>query len=153
MRLTENQLKRIIRDVILEASKFTCNYSSLGFISTDGNFIDLEALGYQSHGDYAVKVLNQNKNYIPPGWIKVSNANNFKIMARSWEDASEEQIFGMIDVWDACKDNAVWIRNEIENEQVYFLTMSDMEIMTIPEFISSYGNDQHMTTLFLYLLG
>jgi len=153
MRLTENQLKRIIRNVILEASNFTCNYTSLGFIDTEGNFIDLEALGYQDHAEYVVKVLNQNYKHIPHGWIKVSNANNFKIMARSWEDASEEQIFGMIDVWNTCKDDATWIRNKIERKEVYFQTMGDMEIMTIPEFISRYGNDRHMNTLFLYLLG
>jgi len=153
MRLTENQLKRIIRKTILEANRFTCNGHSLGFIDTEGNFIDLEALGYEDHGEYAAKVLKQRPNHIPFGWIKVSNSNNFKIMKRSWEEATDEQIFGMIYAWDACKNDAYWIRTRIDKSVVYFMTSDDMEIMTIPEFISKYGNDQHMNTLFLNLLG
>jgi len=153
MRLTENQLKRIIRKTILEANRFTCNGHSLGFIDTEGNFIDLEKLGYEDHGEYAVKVLKQRPNHIPFGWIKVSNANNFKIMEKSWEEVTDEQISGMINAWDACKDNAYWIRSRKEKSEVYFMTMNDMEIMTIPEFITKYGNDQHLNALFLILLG
>ena len=42
MRLTENQLKKIIRKTILEVSNARCNYISLGFVDSEGNFHDIE---------------------------------------------------------------------------------------------------------------
>ena len=93
MKLTEKKLKQVIVEVLtehfpkdmnstlLEISDFQCNKHSLGWISPEGKFTDVD---FVTHGMW-MREYQKNVNGIeeypwgktPDGWIKVSNAQEF----------------------------------------------------------------------------
>jgi hypothetical protein len=153
MRLTENQLKSIIRDVIYESSfksseedyQYTCNFTSNGFIDTEGNWIKIPDRLH--HDDYIgfVKrrdILDGKDITHYDSWIKVSNSRYIKIRDYS---ILRKQIPGLIDMWLTCAKYSPWIFESYSGGTEKFTEIStDDEILidqTIEDFLIKYAPD------------
>lgn len=171
MKLTKETLKRIIKEelikesvrrIILEVDGFQCNSHSLGFVDDLGNWIDTEGV---EHSDYLRANVydmedNRSGGYpMPDGWIKVSNASQIFFGGNSWDDVTPQQIRGLIEMWSACSKYSRWIQKETESFEVIFgligpnRRMSNLEEMTIPDFLERYGGRNAVDNFYGMLLG
>ena len=168
MRKSMKDLREAIRAIILEVNDFQCNNHSLGWISPDGEFIDLQNHG--THDDWMAGYIIRNKlqdkiplDSSPPGWIKISNANQIFFGGKSWDNATKEQIDGLIEMWNSCSKYSRWIQNEPESHKVLFGMFDcagmegnhDLPVawMTIPEFLGLYGGRKSIDNFYGMLLG
>ena len=154
-----NEVKRLIRKLILEVSSFGCNNHSLGYINDKGEFIDLTETN-QDHLEYLGSIFGMDApDDCPENWIKVGNANNVFMCGDYWNSATEAQIDGLIDMWASCKEYSNWIEDEIETAEVTFGVqgpdgdMWEMNVMTVVEFLEMYGYRGQIDRLFNELLG
>ena len=162
----EDVLRESIRAIILEANDYQCNKHSLGWISPDGKFIDLENHG--THDDWMAGHIMKNKmqdkvplDSSPPGWIKVSNANELWFFEKDWSEMTFAQFEGLVEMWSSCKRHSNWLQNDVEGFYVTF-GLSDpdpfgysehMEEHTIPEFIDKYVGRKGEDLFYGMLLG
>ena len=162
----EELMRENIRTIILEANDFQCNKHSLGWISPDGKFIDLE--NYGTHDDWMIGHILKNKmqdkiplDSSPPGWIKVSTANELWLTGKDWSEITFAQFEGMVEMWSACKRYSNWLRNDAENFYVTFGTRNPtssfgfehMDQYTIPQFIDKYVGRRGEDLFYGMLLG
>ena len=158
----ESILRESIRTILLEVNDFQCNAHSLGWISPDGEFIDLENHG--NHDDWMIKHIMKNKlqdkiplDSSPPRWIKVSRADQLFFNAASWKEVTEEQINALIEMWDACSKYSRWVQNESETHKVLFGRVDwsprPDAWMTIPDFLSKHGGRNSIDNFYGMLLG
>ena len=152
-------LREAIRRIIIEANDFGCNKHSLGFIDDKGEFIDLTESD-QDHLEYLGGIYGMDApNDCPNGWIKVSNASNIFYTGGYWNEATEAQIDGLIDMWMSCKKFSSWIENDVENFYVNFGCQDedgeswDMKEQTIVEFLEMYGYRGQLDNFLGMLLG
>ena len=147
---------------LVEADGFQCNSHSLGFVDDQGNWLDTEGADHQDYLWANVYGMEDNRpgGYpMPDGWIKVSNASQIFFGGNSWDEVTPEQIDGLIDMWNACSKYSKWIKREPETFQVIFglisnkRRMSNLEEMTIPEFLKRYGGRHSVDTFYGMLLG
>lgn len=158
----EELIRESIRRIILEADDFQCNSHSLGFIDDQGNWLDTEGA---DHSDYLwANVYGMEDNRpggypMPAGWIKVSNASQIFFGGNSWDDVTPQQINGLIEMWGACSKYSRWIQKETETFKVIFgligqnRRMSNLEEMTIPDFLGLYGGRRAIENFYGMLLG
>ena len=160
MRRSMKDLREAIRAIILEVNDFQCNKHSLGWISPDGKFIDLEKHG--THDDWMIGHIFRNKlqdqiplDSSPQGWIKVSTANELWLNAKDWSEMTFKQFEGMVEMWSQCKRYSRWLQNDSENFYVTFGTLNPegMEQYTIPEFIDKYVGRRGEDLFYGMLLG
>jgi hypothetical protein len=96
---------------------------------------------------------------MPDGWIKVSNAGQIFFGGNSWDEVTPQQINGLIEMWGACSKYSRWIQKETETFEVIFglispnSRMSDLEEMTIPDFLKRYGGRHAIDAFYRMLLG
>ena len=162
----EDVLRESIRAIILEVNDFQCNKHSLGWISPDGKFIDLENHG--THDDWMIGHIMKNKmqdriplDSSPPGWIKVSTANELWLTGKDWSEMTFAQFEGMVEMWSQCKRYSNWLKNDAENFYVTFGTkdptssfgFEHMDQYTIPQFIDKYVGRRGEDLFFGMLLG
>ena len=154
MRLTENQLKRIIRNVILEASSVTCNHISLGFIDLEGNFHDIEEYRQNNpektyvidHDSYLYELYGDKYAYSdPPGWLKITNARFVQYTEPDFWSVNSKQIDGIINMLAKCKKHCPWISQDIEGTNVEFYGSEDLPPhyyyhMSWPAFVQKHGD-------------
>lgn len=158
----EELIRESIRKIILEADGFQCNSHSLGFVDDQGNWLDTEGA---DHSDYLwANVYDMEDNRpggypMPDGWIKVSNASQIFFGGNSWDEVTPEQIDGLIEMWGVCSKYSKWIKREPETFQVIFglisnkRRMSNLEEMTIPEFLKRYAGNAAIDDFYGMLLG
>lgn len=148
MKITKNQLQRIIKETILSEAfgkKFTCDdYGHTnGFILPNGAYVDLSESGYMSHDEWIednIDILNSFEDgevaveddewweedaYLPKNLISVSNPTFFAIQHSDWSVATDAQINAMIDCMLSCKNYTQWLKaptpvNSIETKQITF---------------------------------
>jgi hypothetical protein len=152
-----NLVREYIRELIIEEfGNNTCNDHSLGFIDASGNFIDVQAEGFQGHMDYLeinfaeeLALAQEEDAYMgaPPGWIKISNAN--EISAENLSDVTTKQVNALIDMWHGCKDYSRWIKDP-DKSNLYFYTFNgnDYLELTIPEFIERFDQSRQLMDYF-----
>lgn len=150
----ESMIRECIRRILLEVDVFGCEAHSLGWIDDSGNFIDLTE-GDLTHGEYLEIEYGDGLDLdeIIYGWIKISNAKELYIVGSDWGKVTSMQIHGLIDMWLACKEYSRWIKNDIERFRVNFMSERSSQKMTIPDFLSRYGNVEHEDRFFMGLLG
>jgi len=161
----EELVRESIRTIILEANGFSCNNHSLGWINTEGTWIDCSG---DSHNEWLYHYYYKGsipKSAIenPFNWIKVSTAGQIFLCGKSWEDVTENQINGLIEMWGACSKYSRWIESETETFKVLFgIIESDKmpdnydnpaQSMTIPEFLGMYGSRRSIDNFYGMLLG
>lgn len=163
----EDVLRESIRTIILEVNDFQCNTHSLGWISPDGEFIDLENHG--THDDWMIGHILRNKlqdriplDSSPPGWIKVSTANELWLTGKDWSEMTFAQFEAMVEMWSQCKRYSRWLQIDAENFYVTFGTKDPtsggfghehMDQYTIPEFIDKYVGRRGEDLFYGMLLG
>ena len=158
-----NEIRAIIRTLILEASAYQCNKHSLGWINTEGDWLDCRG---SSHGEWLMVNYYDNnppdKYTIPENWIKVSNANNIFFCGDSFDDISPNQVDGLIEMWGECSNHSRWIQTQTETFYVTFGLIDkhepkeellDMFEMTIPEFLHRFGGPNAIDNFYGMLLG
>ena len=181
MKITRNQLQRIIKETILSEAfgkKFTCDdYGHTnGFILPDGVYVDLSESQYMSHVEWIgdnMDILSSFEDKGSPaedkeddeGWedsdlpknlISVSNPAFWAIQHSDWSVATDVQIHGMIDCLLSCKNFTPWLKNNIETKQITFYHNGEAGMenkMSFPAFLERYGNESHMERLFNDLMG
>ena len=158
----EDVLRESIRRIILESQLgFQCNNHSLGFVDAKGEWINCEGMphGEWLYRNYYDDIVPEGGITIPLNWIKVSNASQIFFGGNSWEDVTPEQIQGLIDMWGDCNKYSRWIQNETETFEVIFgliapnRRMSNLEEMTIPDFLGLYGGRKAVDKFYGMLLG
>lgn len=179
MKITRNQLQRIIKETILSEAfgkKFTCHdYGHTnGFILPDGTYVDLSESQYMSHDEWIednMDILSsfedgeatgeddewwEEEEYLPKNLISVSNPAFWAIQHSDWSVATDVQIHGMIDCLLSCKNFTPWLKNNIETKQITFYHNGETGMenkMSFPAFLERYGNESHMERLFNDLMG
>ena len=150
MRLTINEVRQLVRNLISEVSYHGCTQHSLGFIDDLGNFIDLNKTGH-SHFTYLEELFPEIiAPPTPEGWIKVTNAYVLKYQKNDWSEISLSQINGLIDMWTAC---AKWGLLDPERK-VYFYNMhEDNFTQSIGDFLEEYGSRRQVDRFYNFLLG
>ena len=162
----EDVLRESIRRIILESQLgFQCNNHSLGWIDDKGAWINCEG---KSHGEwlfrhYYNEVVPEGGVSNPFNWIKVSNASQIFLCGRSWDDVTEKQINGLIEMWGECSKFSKWIQRETETFKVLFGIVESNEMrdnydqpaqqMTIPDFLGLYGGRNAIDNFYGMLLG
>lgn len=162
----EELIRESIRTIILESQLgFQCNNHSLGWIDDKGNWINC---GGMSHGEWLFR--HYYKEIVPEGgvmnpfnWIKVSNASQIFLAGKSWDDVTEAQMHGLIQMWGECSKHSRWIQNETETFEVLFGIIESDEMrdnynqppfkMTIPDFLGLYGGRNAVDNFYGMLLG
>ncbi len=158
-----NLLRKTIRKILLEVTAAGCNNHSSGFIDLNGNFIDLTKRG-ETHDSWLETYFRlQGKGHeigtTPEGWIKISNANNIFFTGTSLEDISEDQIYGLIQMWSDCSKYSRWINDSVEDYLVFFGSqdadgaMWDTDELTIPDFLGTYAGRKAIDDFYGKLLG
>ena len=153
-------LRKIIRKTILkEVTNFSCNKNSLGWISADGEFIDLSEIGME-HDEYinSITEFTEDDEFIlshnipiPDGWIKVSNSRELQIYGVSWEHISKSQVKGIINMWLKCSRYCKWMQN-IEEEEILLWFDNKKSRYTIPDFLYEFGSRDLVEYFFHNLL-
>jgi hypothetical protein len=143
-----NLLREYIRATLIELNSIGCNSQSLGFIDSSGQFIDIEdELMDGGHFYWIKKTFGTEKaekwheNWgTPPGWIKVSNAN--EISTDNINSISSSQVSGLIDMWLSCKKYSRWIQSpETGIVNMYTHSGDQYEELTIPSFIERFAGE------------
>ena len=161
MRISENQLKRVIRKTILEVTNMTCNYISLGFIDMEGNFHDIEDYRQKNpekthvidHDSYLYELYGNKYSYsYPRGWLKITNARFVQYTEPHFWSVSSKQIDGIIDMLTKCKKHCLWISRDIEGTDVEFYGSEDLPPhyyynMSWPAFIQKHGDGDQLERL------
>ena len=157
MKLTEDQLRVIIRNFIHESNfktsgkdyQFTCNFTSNGFIDTAGNWIKLP--GSSHHDDWLYPKMRDDVRQGKDidhynSWIKVSNSRNITI---NDYDILKNQIPGLIDMWLTCAKYSPWIFESYSGGEEKFMifgkiqtetTIEDFLLEHAPELVSYFFN-------------
>ena len=157
-------LRESIRSMILEVNGYQCTHHSLGWIDDDGDWMSCEGM---SHGEWLYRYHYDEEEpedgiEIPQNWIKVSNAENIFFCGRSWDDVTNAQIEGLIEMWSECSRYSKWIQYQTETFEVTFGMIDSFEMrdngyrltkMTIPEFLGMYGGRDSIDNFYGMLLG
>ena len=152
-------IRKYIRQAILkEVSNWSCNKNSLGWITAEGEFIDLSEIGME-HNEYIKSISEFTEDEfiwmhnvpIPDGWIKVSNSREFQIYGMPWESISKSQVDGMIEVWLQCAQYCKWMQN-LEEEETLLWYENRNSRYTIPDFLDEFASREQSKNFFESML-